>query len=138
MNKKLSYVLIALGIVCAVFIGDYIVYRIAVGRMEQMQTDYEGRLSEQVDVEVTTGLEDKAAEIVGRIVEDQRESILASTSEDKLTVDTVYQIQSYDVNTENTATDYETLPQELVGLTRDEVDDYCKKIYGQASGGGVP
>ena len=127
MNKKLSYVLIALGIVCAVFIGDYIVYRIAVGRMEQMQTDYEGRLSEQVDVEVTTGLEDKAAEIVGRIVEDQRESILASTSEDKLTVDTVYQIQSYDVNTENTATDYETLPQELVGLTRDEVDDYCKK-----------
>ena len=75
MNKKLSYVLIALGIVCAVFIGDYIVYRIAVGRMEQMQTDYEGRLSEQVDVEVTTGLEDKAAEIVGRIVEDQRESI---------------------------------------------------------------
>ena len=46
MNKKLSYVLIALGIVCAVFIGDYIVYRIAVGRMEQMQTDYEGRLSE--------------------------------------------------------------------------------------------
>ena len=127
MNKKLSYVLIALGIVCAVFIGDYIVYRIAVGRMEQMQTDYEGRLSEQVDVEVTTGLEDKAAEIVGRIVEDQRESILASTSEDKLTVDTVYQIQSYDVNTENTATDYETLPQELVGLTRVEVDDYCKK-----------
>lgn len=127
MNRKLSYVLAVLGIVFAIFIGDYIAYQIAVERMEQMQSDYEGRLSEQVDVEVTTGLEDKAAEIVGRLVEDQRESILASTSEDKLSVDTVYQIQSYDVNTENTATDYETLPQELVGLTREEVDDYCSK-----------
>ncbi len=127
MNRKLSYGLTALGIVIAIMIGDYIGYQLVVNKMEQMQTDYEGRLSEQVDVEVTTGLEDKAAEIVGRIVEDQRESILASTSEDKLSVDTVYQIQCYDVNTENTSTDYETLPQELVGLTRDEVDDYCNK-----------
>ena len=127
MNRKLSYVLIALGIVVAIMIGDYIGYRIVVNKMERMQADYEGRLSEQVDVEVTTGLEDKAAEIVGRIVEDQRESIFASTSEDTLSVDTVYQIQCYDVNTESTATDYETLPQELVGLTREEVDDYCNK-----------
>ena len=34
--------------------------------MEQMQTDYEGRLSEQVDVEVTTGLEDEIMTICWR------------------------------------------------------------------------
>lgn len=127
MNRKLSNTLLVLGIIAIIFVSDYIGYQIVVNKMEQMQTDYEGRLSEQVDVEVTTGLEDKATEVVERIVENQRESILASASEDTLSVDTVYQIQCYDVNTENTSTDYETLPQDLVGLTREEADEYCKK-----------
>lgn len=127
MNRKISYVLITVGILSAVIAGDLIGYRMTVNKMEQLQSDYESRVSEQVEVGVTTQLEDKAEGIVERIVENERESILTNASEDTLQVDTVYQIQNYDVNTEHTSTDYETLPQELVGLGREETDAYCNK-----------
>lgn len=126
MYRKSSYVLAALGIVAVILLGDYIGYRVTVNRMEQMQEDYESRVSEQVEVNVTTQLEDKATEVVERIVENERESILTNANEDTLQVDTIYQIQSYDASTENTITDYETLPQDLVGLSREEADVYCK------------
>lgn len=127
MNRKISYGLTVFGILAAVFIGDYIGYRVVSNKMEEMQSDYESRVSEQVEVGVTTQLEDKAAEVVERIIASEQESIMTNANEDSLQVDTVYQVQCYDATTENTSTDYETLPQELVGLTREEVDDYCKK-----------
>lgn len=126
MYQKKSYILAAIGIVAVILLGDYIVYCVSVNRMEQMQEDYEKRISEQIEVNITTGLADKAEEVVQRAVESERESILASADKDTLQVDTVYQIQSYDANSETIATDYETLPEELVGLTREEADVYCK------------
>lgn len=126
MYQKKSYILAAIGIAAAILLGDYIVYCVTVNRMEQMQEDYEKRISEQIEVNMTTQLEDKAAEVVQRAVEKEWDSILASADKDTLQVDTVYQIQSYDANSETIATDYETLPEELVGLTREEADAYCK------------
>lgn len=130
MYQKVSYVglmWIVAALLAVTILGNVICFRAAVRRMEEMQTDYESRVSEQVEVNVTTQLEDKAAEIVERIVKNEQETVAASTSEDTLQVDTVYQIQSYDVNTDNTVTDYETLPQELVGLNREETDVYCSQ-----------
>lgn len=127
MNRKISYGLTVFGILAAVFVSDYIGYRVVSSKMEEMQSDYESRVSEQVEVGVTTQLEDKAAEVVERIIASEQESIMTNANEDSLRVDTVYQVQCYDATTDNTSTDYETLPQELVGLTREEADDYCKK-----------
>ena len=126
MYRRSSYIWAALGVLAVVLLGDGIAYRMTVNRMEEMQEDYESRVSEQVAVNVTTQLEDKATEVVERIVANERESILTNAEEDTLQVDTVYQIQSYDASTQSLATDYETLPQELVGLNREEADDYCK------------
>lgn len=127
MNRKISYGLAIAGILAVIFAGDYIGYRIVSNKMEEMQSDYESRVSEQVEVGVTTQLEDKATEVVERIIASEQESVMTNAGDDSLQVDTVFQVQCYDATTENTSTDYETLPQELVGLTREEADDYCKK-----------
>ncbi len=126
MSRKFSYVWIALGIFAAIIIGDVISYHMTLNKMERMQTDYEQRVSELVEVDVTTQLENKAEEVVERIVENNTESVTASTEGDTLTVNTVYQVQNYDAQKDTTATDYRTLPQDLVGFTREQADDYFK------------
>lgn len=126
MSRKISYVWIVLGIAVAIIAGDIISYHLALNRMELMQTDYEHRVSELVEVDVTTQLEDKAKEVVERIAKNNAESVAASTEEDILSVNTVYQVQNYDVQKDTIATDYETLPQDLVGLNRKQADDYFK------------
>lgn len=126
MSRKIYYVWIALGIAVAIIAGDIISYHIVSNKMELMQTDYEQRVSELVEVDVTTQLEDKAKEVVERIVENNAKSVTASTEEDTLSINTVYQVQRYDVQKDTTATDYETLPQDLVGFTREQADDYFK------------
>ena len=59
-------------------------------------------------------------------MENNTDSVTASTGEEALSVNTVYQIQRYDVQKDTTATDYETLPQDLVGFTREQADGYFK------------
>lgn len=126
MSRKISYVWIALGIVLAIIVGDFISYHMVLNKMDSMQTDYEQRVSDLVEVDVTKQLENKAEEVVERIVENNTESVTASTGEEALNVNTVYQIQRYDVQKDTTATDYETLPQDLVGFTREQADGYFK------------
>ena len=126
MSRKISYVWIALGIVLAIIVGDFISYHMVLNKMDSMQTDYEQRVSELVEVDVTKQLENKAEEVVERIVENNTDSVTASTGEEALNVNTVYQIQRYDVQKDTTATDYETLPQDLVGFTREQDDGYFK------------
>ena len=126
MSRKISYVWIALGIVLAIIVGDFISYHMVLNKMDSMQTDYEQRVSELVEVDVTKQLENKAEEVVERIVENNTDSVTASTGEEALNVNTVYQIQRYDVQKDMTATDYETLPQDLVGFTREQADGYFK------------
>ena len=127
MSRKISYVWIALGIVLTVIVGDFISYRMVLNKMDSMQTDYEQRVSELVEVDVTKQLENKAEEVVERIVENNTESVTASTGKETLNVNTVYQVQQYDVQKDTTATDYETLPQDLVGFTREQADTYFKE-----------
>ncbi|RKI40509.1 hypothetical protein D7V86_11325 [bacterium D16-51] len=127
MSRKISYVWIALGIVLTVIVGDFISYRMVLNKMDSMQTDYEQRVSELVEVDVTKQLENKAEEVVERIVENNTESVTASTGKETLNVNTVYQVQKYDVQKDTTATDYETLPQDLVGFTREQADTYFKE-----------
>lgn len=127
MSRKISYVWIALGIVLTVIVGDFVSYRMVLNKMDSMQTDYEQRVSELVEVDVTKQLENKAEEVVERIVENNTESVTASTGKETLNVNTVYQVQKYDVQKDTTATDYETLPQDLVGFTREQADTYFKE-----------
>ncbi len=127
INQKILYMAGCVGVIACVALGSSIGYRFAVDKMEKIQTDYESRVSELVEVNVTKILEDKVQKLVQEAVEQNEEIIAASADNDTLEVDTVYQIQNYDVTKGTTSTDYETLPEEFVGFTRKDADDYCKE-----------
>ncbi|MCD7826874.1 MAG: BofC C-terminal domain-containing protein [Clostridiaceae bacterium] len=127
MNDKMITGLKAAGIVACAAVGSFAAYQGTLQKMEEMQTDYELRLSEQVEVYVTEQLEDTATEVVERLVENSREEeVQTSTQETTLDVDTIYQVQKYDAAEDTTVTEYETLPSDLVGGTRETADQYCQ------------
>lgn len=101
-------------------------YRVTIDRVEDMQIDYENRVSEQVEVEITKAMSEKAESMLESALEDKNDSLAVEETPDTLTVETIYQIQSYDVVKDTTTTDYETLPEELVGYTRADADEYFK------------
>lgn len=127
MNQKISYILGCVGVIACVTVGSVVSYRLSVNRMEDMQTDYEKRVSELVEVDVTKQLESKAQEVVEKAVENQESAVSTNSSDDTLGIDTVYQIQKYDVVNDTTTTEYDTLPEEFVGFTRNDADAYCKE-----------
>lgn len=127
MNQKISYILGCVGVIACVTFGSVVSYRLSVNKMEDMQTDYEKRVSELVEVDVTKQLESKAQEIVEKTVENQENTVSTNASDDTLGIDTVYQVQKYDVVNDTTTTEYDTLPEEFVGFTRNDVDAYCKE-----------
>ncbi|MDD7403664.1 MAG: BofC C-terminal domain-containing protein [Butyribacter sp.] len=127
MNQKILWMAGCFGVIACVTAGSVMSYRFAVNTMEEMQTDYESRVSELVEVDVTKQLEQKAQEVVQETIKNNSDIISANSSEDALDINTVYQIQKYDVTKDTTTTEYETLPEELVGFTRKDVDAYCKE-----------
>ncbi len=115
------------GMLACVAVGSFFTYQGAVQKMEQMQSDYESRLSERVDVYVTKQLEEAAKDVAGKLAKEESEAISAEASLDKLDVNTIFQIQKYDAATDKTVTEYETLPGELVGASRKDVDAYFQQ-----------
>ena len=72
-------------------------------------------------------MENEISRQVENRMEDFSDEMPVANTEEKMTVDTVYQIETYDKVEGQTTTEYETLPEELVGFTREETDDYFKK-----------
>lgn len=126
MNRITGYLLGTAGILACTVVMNVAGYRIASNKLEDMQIDYENRVSEQVEVRVTKQLEKEAEDVAKTAVERERESTAVAKENDELQVDAVYQVQNYDAVKDTTATDYETLPEELVGFKREDVEEYCK------------
>lgn len=126
MRRITGYLLGTAGILACTVVANVAGYHIASGKLEDMQIEYENRVSEQVEVRVTKQLEEKAEDVVKTAMEKQSDSMPASSQEDSLSVDAVFQIQNYDATKNTTATDYETLPEELVGFSKEDVEEYCK------------
>lgn len=132
--KNKTWWILGLGVmVLFMAIGNYGTYRFAWSKMEEMQTDYENRMAEQVEIRVTKELEKKAGKVVEEKIQERKKSILASAKEDTLTVNTVYEIENYNSQKGTTSTEYETLPEDLIGSSREEVDSYCKKYMKEVS-----
>ena len=57
----------------------------------------------------------------------EEDNVQTDTSDyDTLSVQTIYQIENYDAVKDTTTVEYETLPEELVGLKREDADNFCK------------
>lgn len=125
--KIITKYLCGIGSLLLVFaLGNYICYKSALKHFEEMQTNSEEKVYSEIDAVVTDKVESRYEELAERqqLAED---NVQADTSDyDTLSVQTIYQIENYDVVKDTTAVEYETLPEELVGLKREDADNYCK------------
>lgn len=128
MNRTMKY--IGIGVLSlAVILGiNLFTYHVTIGEIEQMQTDYENRVSEQVEIQVVKAMEkERSEEAEHQLTDEENTEDVLSDQEDSLDIDTIYQIQKYDAVKETTETEYDTLPEDFVGFTRKDMDDYCKE-----------
>lgn len=119
--KKRTYVYVCttFGMLALVVLANYFCYHAAVGEFTKQQEAYEQEMAAQMENEISRQVENR--------MEDFSEEQPVASTEEKMTVDTVYQIENYDKVEGQTTTEYETLPEELVGFTREEADDFFKK-----------
>lgn len=108
-----------LGMLALVVAANYFCYHAAMGEFTKQQQSYEQELAAKMEGEVSRQVETR--------IEDLSEEMPVAKVEEKVTVDTIYQIENYDVVEDQTTTEYETLPEELVGFTREETDEYFKR-----------
>ena len=123
MNKVLKYVCSIFGIITVFAIGNFICYQSAMKHFESMQNETASRLSKQMQGYVSEQIDDSYSRI-----EKENESISTGAgSDDTNDVLTVYQIENYNTAKKTTAIEYKTVPAELIGMNRKQVDEYCKK-----------
>lgn len=126
MGRKTKY-FCGICIILVVFaFGNYISYKSALNHFEKIQSDSEEKKYSQFKAYVSEKIDSRYREL-----EEERqqteESVSADASEhDKLGVQTIYQIESYNSLKDTTTVEYETLPEELIGFTREQVDNYCR------------
>lgn len=112
----------------AVFaLGNYICYKSALKHFKEMQTSSEERVYSEIDAVVTDKVESRYEELSERQQQIEEDNVQTDTSDyDTLSVQTIYQIENYDAVKDTTAVEYETLPEELVGLKREDADNFCR------------
>lgn len=127
MRRKGSYFLVTILLFVCVAAGGAAGYFCAWSHMEQRQAAFEKKIDKQIVADIDTKAAKTATAAAKKVIEQELESIQTNAGSDALSIDTVYQIQKYNALTKQTVTEYETLPEELVGLSREDVDEYCKK-----------
>lgn len=118
-KQTVVYVCSTLAVLAVVVVANYVCYHTAVQQFSKQQ--------EQMQTELTGMVEQKVAKQVENRIEEMQEELPAAAQEDKVTIDTVYQIENYDVTRDQTTTEYETIPEELIGSDREETENYFKK-----------
>ncbi len=123
MNKTVKYICSILAAITVFTLGNYICYRSAMKHFVNMQNEASAKLSEQMQGYVSEKVDSRYNELVKK-----NNSISTGTKKSAVVdIQTVYQIENYDSVKGTTATDYKTIPEEMVGMKRSQVDEYCKK-----------
>lgn len=119
-NWVFIYCCATLGMLTVVVAANYVCYRSAVKQFTEQQKFYEQQLSNRMENQLASRVDEKFEEV------EREQDIAVSNTEEKLNVDTIYQVENYDVQKDQTETDYLSLPEKLVGYTREEADEYFK------------
>lgn len=120
-NKVFVYWCSMFGMLTLVVVANYFCYHSAIRQFTKQQQSYEQKLSEQVKSQVASQVEDQWEQSAGQ------EEVAVDNAQVKLNVDTIYQVENYDVVKDQTTTEYLTLPEELLGYDRERADEYFKK-----------
>lgn len=123
MNRVFAYSCSIFGLLTVVVIANYICYHAAIKQFESRQETYDQKITEKVEDSVSRQMETRLSEFE----EQQQENVTVESTEEKLNVQTVYQIENYDAQKGQTTTEYETVPEEFIGFNREEADAYFKK-----------
>jgi len=130
MGKKTKYFCYICIMLVAFSISNYASYKSALNHFEEIQSDNEKKAYEQFEAYVSEKVDSKYKEfeeIWQQHEEETENNVPADTSEyDRLGVQTIYQIENYNSEKGTTIVEYETLPEELIGLEREQADEYCK------------
>lgn len=119
-NKFVIYCCATLGLLTVVVAANYICYRSAIKQFTEQQKFYEQQLSNRMENQLASRVDEKFEEA------EQEQDIPVANTDEKLNVDTIYQVENYDAQKDQTTTEYLTLPEKLVGYTREETDEYFK------------
>lgn len=121
-NKVFVYCCSVFGMLTLVVVANYVCYHSAIKQFSKQQKSYKQELAEEMEYQVAKQVEEQWEQS-----EDQQEEVAVDNTQIKLGVDTVYQLENYDVVKDQTTTEYLILPEELVGYDREQTDEYFKK-----------
>ena len=122
MNKIFKYTGSIFGIIAVFAIGNYICYQSAMKHFENMQNETASKISEQMQGYVSEKINDSYS----RFEKENNSVSTGANTGDVIDLQTIYQIENYDIVKKTTAIDYKTVPEELLGMNRKQVDEYCK------------
>lgn len=120
-NKVFLYCCSIFGMLTLVVVANYVCYHSAVKQFSKQQRSYEQELSEKMESQVARQVEEQWEQ------SEEQKDVEVDNTQVKLGVDTVYQVENYDVVKDQTTTEYLILPEELVGYDREQTDEYFKK-----------
>lgn len=120
-NKVFLYCCSVFGMLTLVVVANYVCYHSAVKQFSKQQRSYEQELSEKMESQVARQVEEQWEQ------SEEQKDVEVDNTQVKLGVDTVYQVENYDVVKDQTTTEYLILPEELVGYDREQTDEYFKK-----------
>ncbi len=119
-NKIFIYCCATLGMLTLVVVANYVCYSSAMKQFDEQQKFYEQQLANRMENQLASRVDEKMKEV------EQKQDVPVGNTEEKLNVDTMYQVENYDALKDQTTTEYLTLPEKLVGYNREETDDYFK------------
>lgn len=103
--------------------SNFMCYKLAVNKFEKITQKSETYITSQMKDYTDEKIRQKYAELEKKA---ESESIETGTNNsDKLTVQTVYQLEKYDAVKDISSAEYRNLPERLVGMNREQVDAYC-------------
>lgn len=131
MNRIVKNSGLVCGFLVIIAVSNFICYNAALKQFEKMTQKSETYITSQIKDYTDEKIKNECAKVMEN---SDSESVTAGAgSGDKLTVQTVYQVEKYDAVKDISSAEYRNLPEKLVGLNRTQVDEYCHNYMNNMS-----
>lgn len=131
MNKIVKNSGLICGVLIIVAVSNFVSYKTALKQFEKITQKSETYITSQLKDYTDEKIKNECAKVIEN---NDSESVTAGAgSSDKLTVQTVYQVEKYDAAKDISSAEYRNLPEKLVGLNRQQVDEYCHNYMNNMS-----
>lgn len=131
MKRILRNAGVIFGLLLVVALSDFACYKLALKQFNEIAHESEDNITARMKNYTDERIK---KEFDNTIENSDSKSVTAGTNNgDKLTVQTVYQVEKYDAAKDISSAEYRNLPEKLVGLNREQVDEYCHNYMNNMS-----